>query len=179
MLEENRGCERAIERHFAGEHLEQDDADRVEVASPIDGGSRCLLGRHVVGRADRNAGGRELRGLVERFRDAEVHELHHALAILGVGQHDVVRLQIAMDDAVPVNRRQRRRHLLEQRDRKAGLHAVATLDHVLQARAVDELHRDVQGAVGGLAEVGHPHDVGMVQCGRGARFPLKPTDDLG
>jgi hypothetical protein len=37
-----------------------------------------------------------------RLRDAEVHDLHHVDVVASFGDHDVVRLEIAMHDAVVV-----------------------------------------------------------------------------
>ena len=68
----------ADERRLAGQHLVAQDAERVEVAAPVDLPlARCLLRRHVRRRADRHAGGREtaVSLAVHGARDTEVG--HH------------------------------------------------------------------------------------------------------
>ena len=100
-------------QRLAGEDLEQDRAERVDV------GRRCrpscaahLLGRHVAGRAEHRAGLRRAversavadreaassRSPVEHARDAPVEHVDLA----EVAEHDVRRLEIAMDDAARV-----------------------------------------------------------------------------
>src|SRR4029079_14768455 len=62
--------------------------------------------------------------------------------------------------------------------RLARLDGSVLANDLLQARTVDELHRDVQRAVRCLAEVVHRHDVRMFQSGRGARFALEARNDF-
>ena len=60
---------------------------------------RRLLGAHVLHRADREPGSRQAipTGFGERERDAEVRDQR-----LAVVQEDVLGLDVAMDDALPV-----------------------------------------------------------------------------
>ena len=62
---------------------------------------RELLGAHVLGRADDEPGLRHLLRIValHRLRDAEVDDLHAVRAVARLRDHDVVGLEIAMDDA--------------------------------------------------------------------------------
>ena len=100
----------ALERDVAGEHLVEDDAERVEVALPGDGVAERLLGRDVVGRAEHApVGGQAV--LVERARDAEVGDLGRALLV----DQDVLRLDVAVDDAAA---RARRRAPARSRSRR-------------------------------------------------------------
>ena len=90
----------AAEGEFAGEELEQDDAERIHVAAAVGGVGFALglFGRHVGGRAEDLAVHRD--GDFAHFAagQAEVHEVRLAVAI----DHDVGRLQVAVDDALLV-----------------------------------------------------------------------------
>src|SRR5438034_1257591 len=65
----------AIERHARREALVGDDAERVDVAAAIQRLGAGLLGAHVMRRADRHAGAREL-AAGRRLRDAEIGRAH-------------------------------------------------------------------------------------------------------
>ena len=99
----------------ARQHLEQDDAERPDVRAAIDHAATRLLGRHVGGGAEDDAGRggligqrRRHRGVgrgprrrarrAQRLGQAEVQHLDGAVGT----QLDVGRLQIAVDDAVLV-----------------------------------------------------------------------------
>ncbi len=77
---------------LAGEHLEQDDAEAVQVAAHIDRLRVALLRAHVVRRAEDGAGV----GQIERQRgvlgQAKVDQRDAAV----LTQHDVAGLQIPM-----------------------------------------------------------------------------------
>ena len=103
----------AAERRLAGEHLVEDDADRVEVGALVDGGAARLLGREVLRRPDDRAGLGHLAHA--RARDAEVRDLE---APVRVGHH-VVRLDVPVDDALAVREAERREHLARRVDRVA------------------------------------------------------------
>ncbi len=74
-----------------GEDLPEDDAERVEVASPIERLAARLLGRHVAELALEDA---LLLGEEARARDAEVGDLHRPLE----REQDVLRADVAVDD---------------------------------------------------------------------------------
>ena len=102
-----------------GEHLVEHAAERVEVGAAVDGIARDLLGRHVLGRPeDGEAAQRALpvgrgplaRLSVERDGHAEVEQLD--LGRLAVaGQHQVLRLEVAVHEARRVRRLERLRRL--------------------------------------------------------------------
>ena len=91
---------RPRERRLSGDHLVQHAAQAVDVAPAVDSriGHR-LLGTHVRRRAERDAGARELgaAALGDRARDAEIGD--ERLAVL---QQDVLRLDVAVNDALLV-----------------------------------------------------------------------------
>ena len=79
------------------EHLVEDDAERKDVAAPVHGRAGDLFGRHVVRRPEKLA----RRGQIRRsdLGDPEIRDLH-----LAVGRdHDVRRLDVAMDDSLAVS----------------------------------------------------------------------------
>ena len=101
----------AEERHLAGEELVEEDSRGVEVRCLVDGSAARLLRREVLGGADDRA---LLRHLARPGTcDAEVRDLDDAL---GVDDH-VVRLDVAVDDAVAVRVAERGEDLARVRDR--------------------------------------------------------------
>ena len=102
-----------VERLAAGDQLVEDDAERIEVGFVGDVAfALALLRRHVGGGADGAVGGGQ-GGDVEVLGDAEVGELERA-----VGQdHEVGRLEVAVDDAGLVGVLQGGAELLAERRR--------------------------------------------------------------
>jgi hypothetical protein len=112
VLHRHRDLVLAVERDVAGEHLEQHDAERVDVRLAVDVVAERLLGRDVVGRAEHAAvGGQAL--VVERAGDAEVGDLGRALLV----DQDVLGLDVAVDDAARVRGAERARDLDRVGDR--------------------------------------------------------------
>ena len=165
----------ALERTATGEHLVQHRAEGEDVASAIHRPAFGLLGRHVGGRAEnrsplgpqicRNRRRRVVPGLrLDQLGQAEVHELRLA----ALREHDVRRLDVAVDDAGGVRGAERARDLdgvVERlRDRKQLL-----LQEPVEGGAVDVLHDDevAIGSFGGVpVDVVDRDDVGVVE-GRG------------
>jgi hypothetical protein len=108
-LEEQLGGRARMERSPPREELEERDAERVDVGAAVDALvlPERLLGRHVGGRSDDEPGHgqRGRRGLLAG--EAEVQD--HGPLILG-SDHDVVGLEIAMDEPGPVRRVKRLGH---------------------------------------------------------------------
>ena len=109
MLEHDGRRRVAGEGHVAGERLVDDDAERVDVGARVYVGSlRALFGRHVLRRADDEVGRGQARiGLVYgllNLGDAEVQDLRPVAAARGLFEHDVVALEVAVDDALGVRR---------------------------------------------------------------------------
>ena len=149
----------ARERDGAREHLVEHDADRVEIGGGADRAAARLLGGEVLGRADDRSDLGHLAGA--GARDAEVGDL--AAAILA--DEHVVRLDVAMDDAVAVREPDGGQDLacVVHGDRH-GQRALAD-DQLLEGRPLQVLHGDVRGALG-LATVVDRHDVRVGEaCG--------------
>ena len=142
-----------------------------------------LLGRHVARRADDDARCRGLRqrrqlGIVtrsasHRLRKTEVQDLDQAV----VRHHQIVGLQIAVDDTRSVGLAEPVADLGGNGDRlRDGERAV--LEERPQRSPLDELHRDIGGALV-LGDVVNGDDVGMVQSRRAAGFTLESLQALG
>jgi hypothetical protein len=87
--------------------------------------------------------------------------------------HQVRRLDVAVDEAVQIGLAQAERGLPAQLDRLAGRQLALALEALLQALAVDQLHGEEHQAVL-LADEVDMGDVGVVDAGLGARLAAKP-----
>ena len=147
-----------LERRLAGQHLVDQDAQRVQVGLVADlGGPADLLGGHVGGRPQGPPGGRQGGG-VEVLGDPEVGQLDLALA----GDHQVRRLEVAVDHAVLVRVVQRVADLDGQVDHLAPGERPALLEDVVEGHPVDVLHREVRGPLV-PAEGQEADDVGVAE----------------
>ncbi len=159
----------AGERRLARQHLERHAAERVQVGGRPDGVAHRLLGAHVGRRADRHAGLRELlAGLGGGARDAEVG--HQGVA---AREQDVLRLDVAVDDAEGVGRAERVRHLVGDLQRVVHRQHGLARDAVAQRLARDERHHVVEEAVR-LAGIEQAEDVRMVELGGELDLSLEP-----
>ena len=167
----------ALERHVAGEHLEEHDAQRVEVGLAGDGAAERLLGRDVVGRAEHAAvGGQAL--LVQRAGDPEVRDLRRALL---VDEH-VLRLDVAVDDLALVRGAERARDLDRVGDRLGDRQARVAADALLERLALDVLEDDVRRRmvrVALLAGVDDADDVRVVELRDRARLAAEALELVG
>ncbi len=108
-----------LERTRAGEHLEDRDAERVDVGAMIGGRvAHRLLGRHVGRCPERRSDPerferRERARRADRFRDTEVGD-DGGIA----GEENVLRVYVAVDDAGAARVRERLRlHVARDADR--------------------------------------------------------------
>ncbi len=113
---------------MAADHLVEHDTEREDVGTLVDGAAIELLGSHVARRADHDTGVgrgrrhgvlvREIDGgsLLRRARQLRDPEIEDLGATLG-GQEDVVRLDVAMDDARVVRRGEPARDICGDLDR--------------------------------------------------------------
>jgi len=121
----------------------------------IDGASAHLLRRHVV------AGAVLRHPRVGLTRDAEIQNLQNAVAI----EHQVFRLDVAMDDAGRVRVREARAQVFDERQ-PAWQRNGRRLDDALQGLAGDVLHRHQGTALLVFADVENHDDVGMSEPGQ-------------
>src|SRR5205823_3742996 len=102
-----------------------------------------LLGRHVVHGAHKGAGlGHTI--AFERARQSEVHDQNAA----GLIAHDVLRLQITMNDPYAVRGFERTADLLHDLDRFLGGELSLLMDEGAEVLALDVLHGDELHAFG-------------------------------
>ena len=169
----------AAERHLAPQHLVQHTAERVEVGARGDLLAAQLFGRHVIGRAHRVAGLGELvraeRVVALDRHQAEVEDLRHFHAVL-LNDHDVARLEVAVDHPELVRRPQTRRQLTGEQRRADRSKPGAIVDELRQRLAGQQLHDHERHALGGRAVVEDRHDVAMIDSGD--RLRLSP-ESLG
>jgi len=145
-----------------------------------------LLGRHIGDRAHGAArAGQVLLGHRhsgvhgDRFGLASVYLGQTKVENLGVaalGNKNVRRLNVTMNDALRVSGVERVRHLDPNLQNAIQIHG-AIRDQVLQGRAVEKLHHDERLPVL-LVNLVDGADVRMVQPGSGLGFPLEAAESL-
>ena len=164
---------RAAIRRPAGQAVEEQRPERVDVGAAVERMSLRLLGRDVVARPEHPPGLRQ-RGCVVDARDAEVGQLGVAIG----GQEHVVGLHVAMDDAALVGVGERRGHLHGDRERLGDRQAALQGDPLVQVASVDELADDERPPVG-LAAVDDRDDPGVREQRERARLALEAVDRVG
>ena len=160
LVEDGRDV-RAREGLLAREHLEAAHPEREDVAPPVELVAHGLLGRHVGRRAEQGAGLGQVG--VGELRDPEVGDLDPVFLV----QDQVLRLDVAVDDALAVGVVDRRGDLAGQADDLLRLEPVAGFDEGGHGLAVHELHGQVGDALL-FADVEEGDDV---RVGEGAGDP--------
>jgi hypothetical protein len=105
--------------------------------------------------------------------DPEVGHLHASVAV----DDDVVRLDVAVHDPVPVRVRERCEDLARVLDDDARRGRAPRHDELLDVAAVEELHRDVVRPLR-LAPVVDRDDVRVRERGGALRLAAEPLDEL-
>ena len=149
----------ATEGQFPCEHFVKDDAQGVNVGPVIhELGFLDLLRGHVMRRPHHVARLRQpSRPGIYPYQpgQAEVGDLHPARFV----QQDVLRLDVAMNDALVVRELERLANLRHDGQRLAR-RQLALGQQVPQCHPIDELHQEVVKSLG-LAEIVDGHDVRM------------------
>ena len=109
----------ALEGPGAGEALEEDAAERVDVRAPVDLAARDLLGRDVVDRADEAAIAGEAAHRRDVAGEPEVADVG-VLAVRSLGDEHVSGLHVTVDEAGLVRRVERLSDLSDEIDRTCG-----------------------------------------------------------
>src|SRR2546425_892942 len=98
---------RRLERRPAGQHLVDDDSERIQISAAVDflacGEKAELLGRRIAQLADKDSGARRCVVALIHLRDAEVDELDALVGLFAARDHQVLGADVAMDDARPVD----------------------------------------------------------------------------
>ena len=155
----------------AGEHFIEHDAEREEVAARAGFAADGLLRCHIRDGADGDAFGGDLRA-ADRFREPEIGNARNAL----LGEHDVLRLQVAVNDAVAVGVREAVRDGSHDADGFGDgelLGALGIRLHAGAESAAGEIFEDEKPAAVILIHRVNGGDVGVVQRRDRARFRLE------
>ena len=144
------------------EHVVHHQAERILIGAAIDLLPLRLLRRHVLERADHRARQRLRGAVLDRSRDAEIHNQRIAAGrhrILGcLLEHDVLGLEVAVHHPLLVRGREALGDLLRDLDHPIGRQDLGPAKNLRQRLALDERHRQVLDAVD-LAEVVDADDV--------------------
>ena len=89
----------AAKRVQVGEHFMEHRTEAIKIAARVEGLRVDLFRAHVVGCAQRFAMPRKRVRRIELLGDAEIDQRHRAV----LAQHNVGRLDVAVDDAVRVH----------------------------------------------------------------------------
>mmetsp|Transcript_101924 Transcript_101924/g.318560 ORF Transcript_101924/g.318560 Transcript_101924/m.318560 type:complete len:367 (+) Transcript_101924:442-1542(+) len=172
---------RRVEGHSPGAHLVENATHRPDVGTPSIGLTLADLGAQVVRSADLRLGAG--RGALQDLGDAKVAHLD----VAALGQEEVSRLQIPMQDVHVVDVLQRQDGLSEPTHDLRLWEGLVGLPHLLDAVGevppLTVVHDDAQPAI--LVEtLAVPHNVGMLQGGQDLALlqsvlpllPRGPTD---
>ena len=159
------------EGNVGGQQFVQDDPRRIKVGGLVDGRPARLLRRQVLGGADDRP---LLRHLARTCAgDAEVRHLHDAFRV----DDDVVRLDVAVDDAVAVRVPERGEDLTCIRNRDRDRARPPRPDELFERASLHVLHDDEVRAVR-LTSVVDRDDVRMREPGGMRRLAAEALDEL-
>lgn len=170
MLVQGRGRGVRAERRLAEQQLVDDAAEGVHVRGGTGGVAEGPFRCEVEARADdvprRGEGGR---GVVDELGDAEVADLDGALGV----QHEVPRLDVPVDDALPMGRRQPGGRLAGDPGDLFRTQPLLRQEQVGEAPALDEFHDQEEPVLPG-PEVEDGHQMRMTQPGGGLGLQPEP-----
>ena len=172
MLAHDREGVVALPRHAAGQHLEKHDADGVDVRSGVAALALDLLGRHVVGRAERR--GEPAPGEPSSAGHEGHAEVGHDQPPVRGHEH-VLGLEVAMEDALRVGVSHRRRQLPPEIDRPVDRQALLAVQVGAQRLAVDVLHDHVRAAAI-RRELDRALDARVVEVARDLELAPEPVE---
>ena len=158
----------ALVRGRVRHQLEKRAAERKHIAAAIQRSAPHLLRRHVAERADDVA--RDQRFALENPGDSKVQHLHDA----GFVQHEVVRLDVEVDDAGAMRVGQAGARAFDQLEPPAQRERGPAPDQASERLPRHVLHRDVRPAVV-LTGVEDGDDVRVPEPPGGARLLHQPS----
>ena len=164
------------EGRLAQEAFVEDDAEGVDVRAAVEGPRCDLLGRQVGDRSDERSRLRQA-GFGGRVRQTEVHDPHARPGAVLAGDHDVGRLDVAVDDPARVAVLERVGHLDPDVHHLAEVQRLVP-DQPQQVRALRDGHHEEERALV-TPEVVDRHDRGVVHLGDELGLALEALLDLG
>jgi hypothetical protein len=172
-----------LEGELARDHLVEDGAEGVEVASAVEGLAPRLLGRHELRRAEdhtflsQRVGAQQID--VVNLGQAEIKDLgivgHTAL----LGEQDVLRLEVPVNDPNVVGLLEGATALNEYTSSTLESHWTLALCYLMEIEPLEVLHNDVEGAVIELSVEEDLHRVGVGQSAHGSRLSAETGDEVG
>ena len=163
----------ALEWRPAREQLVQDRAEAIDVRGRADVAAALrLLGRHITGRAEDGASAGAFPIAVEPLGQAEVGDVRFILAV----EQNVRRLQVAMDDPMPVGMMDGPGDAAPI-DRRVPAGDRPARQLAGQADPLDELHREEVLPID-LADLEDRDDVRVLQPRRRLGLGAEPLDVL-
>ncbi len=163
----------AIERQRSGGGGVEHDAQAVQVAAGVDMLAAHLFGRHVFRSSHRHARLGFQRAVADAG-DAKVH--HHRL--FAADDHNVVWLDVAMNDAFVMGVSQGAGDLGDQPRRELRAQGALGSQHLLQRYPLDIFHDDEKSAPV-LVDVEDRDDVFVLQARDDLGLLLEPPAELG
>ncbi|MFO0654839.1 MAG: hypothetical protein U0787_07150 [Polyangia bacterium] len=154
--------------HNSRQHLVHDAAGGVLIDAVIGLLAGGLLGRHVLWCSEHHA---DLGEFLPRadFGDAEVDDLYKVFLSLALEEKDVLRFEVAVDDALGVRRVQTACHLC--RDQTDARWVQRSFQNRLRQRlSLEKLHHEIGVSVGKNAEIGDVDDVAVADFRSGLGF---------
>ena len=183
----NHGGSFSAKGQDAGGHLVEHYAEGEKIGASVEFLAAQLFRRHVGNGADGGAGTSEVKsadireslriaaggaGGAGNFRQPEVENL----GVAAIGNEDVRRLNIAMDDSPDVRGIESIGHFNREREQALELHGPA-VDQMFQRLAAEALHHDEQMSIV-LADFVDGADVGMIQRRSSPRLAAKAFEGL-
>ena len=167
VLAEDGDCVLALKWRAPGEHLIKQHPGRVKIGALDRFLATCLLRRHVLRRTHDRACGSH-RAPFQAARQTEVHQYNAA----GFVEHDIARLDIAMDDAGAMHSCERLKKLIENRQRLDNGKAAARGDDFIERETLEQFHRIIADRAFPADRI-DANEVGMFHPAERTRFLLK------
>ena len=155
----------------AGQHLIHDDAEGIQVAAAVHMAALGLLRGDIVYGAERLARQRVLRGA--DAGNAEVRNLDAPV----LQDHDVVRLDVAVDDAAAVCMLQRLGDLHGEMQRLAPVEPALLFQILLERDALDQFHDNIVH-IAGAGNIIHTDDIRVRQHRDRLRLGMETSAEL-
>ena len=173
----------ADERGTAGQKLIEQAGGGIEVGTGVDDLTARLFGGEVLGGADHRLGLRQSRVVLECSGDPEVHDLDVTLG----GEHDVRRLDVAVDDAVAMGVLERSEDSGDDVEGLVDGECAVFIEDFAQRLTLDVFHDDEghgHGRATGFDEflftrIVDGDDSGVIETGRGLRLALEAGVERG